>query len=65
MGKGKSIAGMVLGIVGIVLGFLNGWFSIIGLPVSIVGLVRSVVAGKQLRAEGQPAGMATAGWCLA
>lgn len=64
MGKGQSIAGLVLGIVGIVFGVLNGWFSIIGLPVAIVGLILSVVGGKKLRRNEQPAGIATAGLVL-
>ncbi|MBQ8174500.1 MAG: DUF4190 domain-containing protein [Clostridia bacterium] len=64
MGKGQSIAGLVLGIVGIVFGVLNGWFSIIGLPVAIVGLIFAVVGGKKLRQNGMPTGMATAGLVL-
>lgn len=64
MGKGQSIAGLVLGIVGIVLAILSGWFSIIALPVSIVGLVCSAIAGKKLRASEMPTGMATAGLVL-
>ena len=64
MGKGKAVAGMVLGIIGIVFGLLSGWFSLIGLPVAIVGLVLSVQGGKQLKAEGQPSGIATAGLVL-
>ena len=62
--KGKAIAGLVLGIVSIVLGFLGGWLSIIALPIAIVGLVLSIVGGKQLKAAGQPAGIATAGLVL-
>lgn len=61
MGKGTTIAGFVLSIAGLVLGFFSGVFSIIGLPVSIVGLILAVVGGKKLRANGQPAGLATAG----
>ena len=61
MGKGFSIAGFVLGIVGLILGFFGTWFSIAALPIAIVGLVLSVIAGKQLRAAEQPAGLATAG----
>ncbi len=64
MGKGKAIAGFVLSIVGVVFGILNGWFSIVGLPVAIVGLVLSVNGGKQLKANDQPAGLATAGLVL-
>ena len=64
MGKGQTIAGFVLGIVGIVCGILSGYLSLIGLPVAIVGLILSVQGGKKLRAAGQPAGMATAGLVL-
>ena len=63
-GKGAAIAGLVLGIVAIVLGFLGGWSSIIALPLAIVGLVLSVNGGKQIKAAGQPAGIATAGLVL-
>ncbi len=61
MGKGLSIAGFVLGIVALVLGFLSGWFSIIALPIAIVGLVLSVVGGKKAQANGEKNGFATAG----
>ncbi len=63
MGKGQSIAGLVLGIVGIVFAFgpISAWLCVIALPVAIVGLVLSVVGGKKLKANGQPAGIATAG----
>ena len=64
MGKGKAAAGLVLGILGIIFGILSGYFSIIGLPVAIVGLILSVSAGKQLRAAGEPSGLATAGLVL-
>ena len=59
--KGKAIAGMVLGIVSIVFGFLGAWFSILALPMAIVGLVLSVSGKKALAAAGQPAGLGTAG----
>lgn len=62
--KGKAVAGMVLGIVSIVFGFLGTWFSVLALPMAIVGLVLSVLGGKQLKAAGQPAGIATAGLVL-
>lgn len=61
MGKGQAIAGLVLGIVGLVFSFVGMWFSVIALPMAIVGLVLSVVGGNQLKANGQPAGIATAG----
>ncbi len=64
MGKGKAIAGLVLGIVGIVLAFLGTYFSIASLPVSIVGLCLAISGGKQLRANEQPAGIASAGLVL-
>ncbi len=63
MGKGQSIAGLILGICGIVFAFgpISAWLCVIGLPVAIVGLVLSVIGGKKLKANGQPAGIATAG----
>lgn len=61
MGKGQVVAGFVLGIVGFVLSFLSGWFSIIALPTAIVGLVLSIVGGKKMRTNGQASGLATAG----
>ncbi len=64
MGKGKSIAGFVLAIVGVVFGILSGLFSIVGLPIAIAGLVLSVSGRKQLAAENQPLGLATAGFVL-
>lgn len=64
MGKGTATAGFVLSIVGLVLGFLNGFFSIIGLPVAIIGLVLAVNGGKKLRANNQPTGLATAALVL-
>lgn len=62
--KGKAVAGLVLGIVAIVLGFLGGWLSVLSLPCAIVGLCLSVTGGKALKAAGQPAGVATAGLVL-
>ena len=64
MGKGKAIAGMILGIVGIVCGILSGYLSLCGLPIAIVGLCLSVSGGKSLRANNLPAGIATAGLVL-
>ncbi len=64
MGKGQATVGLVLGIVGIVFAFgffISPWLCVFGLPVAIVGLVLSVVGGKKLKANGQPAGLATAG----
>lgn len=62
--KGKAVAGLVLGIVSIVLGILGGWLSVISLPAAIVGLCLSVSGGKALKAAGQPSGIATAGLVL-
>ncbi len=64
MGKGQAIAGFILGIVSIVFGLLSGVLSIIGLPHAIVGLVLSVIGGRKLKANGLPAGLATAGLVL-
>lgn len=61
MGKGQAIAGFVLSIVGLVLGFMSGVFSIIALPTAIVGLVLAIVGGKKLKANAQKSGIATAG----
>ncbi len=63
MGKGQAIAGMVLGIVSLVI----CWFGIlafIALPLAIVGLVLAVNGGKKLKANGQKSGIATAGLVL-
>ena len=56
-----ALAGLILSIVGLALSFFGGWLSIIALPVSIVGLILAIIGGKQLRAAGQPTGLATAG----
>lgn len=65
MGKGKIVAGFVLGIIGIVFGILSGYFSIIGLPVAIIGLILSVSGGKAAKAEtGRSGGLAVAGLVL-
>ncbi|MBO5005922.1 MAG: hypothetical protein J6C89_00610 [Clostridia bacterium] len=64
MGKGKVIAGFVMGIVGIVMGCMGTLFSILGLPVAVIGLVLSVNGGKQQRAAGIKSGLATAGLVL-
>lgn len=50
MGNGKKIAGLVLGILGVVsafVGFGIPVLAICGLPISIVGLVLSVLGNKQ------------------
>ena len=64
MGKGTASAGLVLSILGVVFGCLNGIFSIIGLPVAIIGLVLAVNGGKKLRENNQPTGLATAALVL-
>ena len=56
-GKGLSIAGMVLGIVGLVFTFL---FPPIGLICAIVGIVLAI-QGKKRTPAGMPDGMAKAG----
>jgi len=57
-GRGKAIAGLVLGIFGLVGGFIP-YLSFLCLPASIVGLILSIQARKQMPA-GQN-GLATAG----
>lgn len=56
-GKGLGIAGMVLGIVGLVL----FCFVYVGLPCSIVGLILSAVGMKKSEAAGFGNGMGKAG----
>ena len=59
-GKGMAIAGMVLGIVALVVCWW-GVASFAGLPLAIVGLVLSCVGGKKIKAAGGKSGIATAG----
>lgn len=65
--KVKAIVGFILTIVAIVFAFgigplaIAGWLCVASLPVAIVGLCLSVSARKGLKAEGQSAGLATAG----
>jgi hypothetical protein len=61
MGKGQTIAGFVLALCGLVTGFFGGWCSVFALPMAIVGLILAIVGGNNLRASGQPSGLATAG----
>ena len=63
MGKGYAIAGFVLTLVGLVIGFIP-LVALVGFPVAVVGLILSVVGGKKLGASGQPKGLATAGLVL-
>ena len=58
MGKGQTIAGFVLSLVGIVSAFV---FFYISIPCSILGLVFSIIGGKKLKENNQPRGLATAG----
>jgi len=59
-GKGLSIAGLVLGIVGLAL--VCAWY--IGIPCAVVGLILSILGKKKSKAAGAPTGMATAGMVL-
>ncbi len=59
-GKGKAIAGLVLGILSLIVGWIPV-YAVAGLPLAVVGLVLSVVGGKQCKAAGEPSGLATAG----
>lgn len=61
MGKGKAIAGLVLGIVALIICWIPVWGAIPSLPMAIVGLVLSVLGGKKAKAAGQKSGLATAG----
>ena len=63
MGKGQAIAGMVLGIVSLVICWF-GLLAFVALPLAIVGLVLAVVGGKKLKANRQSSGIATAGLVL-
>ena len=59
-GKGLSIAGMILGIVGLALFCL--WY--LAIPCAIVGLILSILGKKKSKAANAPTGMATAGIIL-
>jgi len=56
-GKGLGIAGMVLGIVALVLFCV--WY--LAIPCAIVGLILSIIGKGKSKAAGAPTGMATAG----
>ena len=60
--KGLSIAGLILAIASLVLGW---WLPYIALPCAIVGIVLSAKGRSAAKAAGAPAGMATAGLVLA
>jgi hypothetical protein len=59
-GKGLGIAGMVLGIVAVVLFCV--WY--IAIPCAVVGLILSIIGKKKSVQAGAPAGMAKAGMIL-
>ena len=64
MGKGKAIAGFVLGLTSLVVSFVFG--PLLCMVMAVVGLCLSSEAGKQLRAEENMSGrnFATAGLAL-
>ncbi|MBQ8146563.1 MAG: DUF4190 domain-containing protein [Clostridia bacterium] len=63
-GKGFSIAALVLGIVGVVFGFIPA-ISFIALPCALVGLILGVMGRKKSKlALGKSSGIATAGFVL-
>ncbi len=62
-GKVFAIAGFVLSIVAVVLGFF-GILALIALPASIVGLVLSVIGRKKCALANTPMGLGTAGFVL-
>ena len=63
-GKGKSIAALVLGIIGVVLGWFT-YVSIVSLALSILGIVFGAQGRKAcVAAYGKASGMATAGLVL-
>ncbi len=58
-----AIAGLVLGICSLAL-FWVPYFNTVLLVLGIVGIILSAKGGKQLKAMGRPAGVATAGLVL-
>ena len=52
-----AVAGLVLGIVSLIIPYIN-------CPAGIVGIILSVMGMKQLKAENKPTGIATAGLVL-
>ena len=58
-----AVAALVLGIIGTLLS-LHPISMLIGGPMAIVALILGIMARKQLAAQGQPTGMATAGMVL-
>jgi len=59
-GKGLGIAGMILGIVALVLFCI--WY--VAIPCAIVGLILSLIGKKKSKEANAPTGMATAGLIL-
>ena len=65
-GKGMGVAGMILGIVGLLCNTVCScvYGSVLGFPLSIVGLILSMIARKKSKAAGCSNGMATAGFVM-
>lgn len=61
-GKGLSVAGLVLGICAVVIGFIANMA--VGIVCGIIGIVLSVMGRKKATLAGAPTGMATAGLVL-
>ncbi len=61
-GKGLSVAGLVLGICAVVIGFIASMA--VGLVCGIIGIVLSAMGRGKAKAAGAPTGMATAGLVL-
>lgn len=59
--KGFAIAGLILGIASVVLGY-ETWY--LGVAAGVVGLILSIQAKKSYEASGEKNGMATAGFIL-
>src|SRR6266576_2592202 len=57
------VAALVLGIIGTLLCW-HPMLVLVGLPTALVAMVLGIMARKQLAAQGQPTGMATAGMVL-
>jgi len=55
-----GVAGLLLGIIGVVFGWIPVWNYIV-LPLSILGIVLSVIGRKKAAANGKSGGVATAG----
>ncbi|MDR1668522.1 MAG: DUF4190 domain-containing protein [Oscillospiraceae bacterium] len=55
-----AVASLVLGIISLVFMFIPG-VSFVGIAAGVVAVILGALAMKQLKAAGQPTGMATAG----